>query len=300
MERIIKFLEDFGFSKKIINKILTHHAFINYSYESLYNRIDENISWLLQNGYSEEEIIKMINKSYRHLLTLSLEHMEKQKQLFLEIGYTNAEYLKILKMFPSILSIGTDNILEKINYFLDLGLTKEEFIKKSIISPTVFAYSMPRIKAKEQLFLSLGYTKKEYRQIIKTIFALIGYDEESLITKYNLLLSFGYSREEVIKMTTEFPALYSQSNESIYKKIELLKNLGLDKAVLRNPKNLMMSVNLIYARVEFLQESGILINEEYYSIIFSKNKIFRQRFGFTKEELLARYPYSEPKIKRSK
>lgn len=55
----------------------------------------------------------------------------------------------------------------------------------------------------------------------------------------------------------------------------------------------MQSINLSYARYQFLKEKGIEIDESNYLKLFVNQSRFEKQYGITKEELLERYPYEE-------
>lgn len=79
-----------------------------------------------------------------------------------------------------------------------------------------------------------------------------------------------------------------------------LKEFGLDCVVLGNTKYLMQSVNLTYARYEFLKDKNIIVNNDNYNLLFIGNNDFRKKFKIEKTELLEKYSYKNREERRNK
>ena len=65
-----------------------------------------------------------------------------------------------------------------------------------------------------------------------------------------------------------------------------------DLAVI-NPKLLMQSVDLSYARYMFYKEIGLDVDMSNYRKLFTSNKKFEKTYGVTKQELLEKYSYEK-------
>ena len=100
-------------------------------------------------------------------------------------------------------------------------------------------------------------------------------------------------KENVIKITKDLPAIYSSDLKSIKEKISLYDAIGLHDIILINPKNLIQSVSLSYARYKFYLDNGINIDISNYKKIFVDQKQFENKYGLTKQELLEKYDYDE-------
>ena len=93
-------------------------------------------------------------------------------------------------------------------------------------------------------------------------------------------------------MSLSLPAIYSFTIENIKEKIDYLKEIGIVDVILLNPKNLMQSVDLIYARYRFLTEDvGLGIDYSNAKYLFKDRKQFFRQFRVGNEELLERYNY---------
>ena len=96
----------------------------------------------------------------------------------------------------------------------------------------------------------------------------------------------------MLKITVEFPSIYSASLNSIKEKLLYFKEIGLDKKIIDNPKYLMQSVDLTYARYRYLTEDkGIEIDIKNADYLFRNAKSFEKQFGISKINLLERYSY---------
>ena len=63
-------------------------------------------------------------------------------------------------------------------------------------------------------------------------------------------------------MTLNFPMLYALSKENIKEKLEYYQTINVTSCILITTKDLMQSVDLSYARYEFLKEKNIIITDE--------------------------------------
>ena len=187
--------------------------------------------------------------------------MEELKKMFLELGYSEKEYVKIVNTYPII------NM-------------KPETLKK-------------RVKENYDFLISLGYSKKEIIKMTKRVSAIYGYSIENIKQKIEDMEKLGYSRKEVIKMTIGLPSILGLSIENIKQKIEFYDFIGLHSLAVIDSKKLMQSTKLSYARYMFFKEKGIVIDETNYNKLFAGQKRFEKQYGLTKNEMLQKYPYEE-------
>ena len=246
-------------------------------------------------GFSDENIT-IILKTYP-ICDMSedtlLDHCKKNNQWFLESGYTKEEIIKMTKLLPQLYGYSINNIKQKIDDFIELGYTREEIIKMTKSFPALYSYSIDNIKQKIDDLTKLGYTKEEVIKMTKHLPSLYGYSIDNIKQKIDDLIELGYTKEEVIKMTKLLPQLYSLGIDNIKQKIEYLRKIHLDFIVTEDTKKLMQSVDLTYARYEFLTDQGKIINIENYRMLYYNNKTFTKQFGVTKQQLLTMYPYQE-------
>ena len=101
-------------------------------------------------------------------------------------------------------------------------------------------------------------------------------------------------------MTKSLPSIYGFTIDNLRKKKEFYDSIGLSKIIFINPKQLIPSIDLIYARYMFYKNMGIEIDIDNYLLLFLGNKIFSLKYGIDREELVKSYPYviKDSKIKK--
>ena len=180
--------------------------------------------------------------------------------------------------------------------FLDFGYTKEEYelIRNTYpINGLKEEKLLTKFKDINEFFLGLGYTKEEVIKMTKSSPSIYGFSIETLKQKIEALQNLGYSKEEVIKMTKSLPSIYDFSIENMRQKIEFYNSINMHNIAVEDPKVLMQSTALSYARYRFYQSKGITINMGNYIKLFMASKQFEKSYGITKEELLKKYDYKK-------
>ena len=150
MKESIKVLHSLGYSKELIEKILTTYP--------IYNLKDETLSLNIKNIYN----------------------------FLLGLGYTKEEVIKMTKQLPSLYSVSEENIKEKIEYLRSVDL---EFIAledtKKLMQSTKLTYARyefltkeKKIKIDEKNFGKLFYNQKQFKK-------QYGISNEELFESYN-------------------------------------------------------------------------------------------------------------------
>ena len=190
------------------------------------------------------------------------------KEEFIKLGYTEEDY-EIIRNNYAVNQIKDETLIKKLKdnfaFLLKMGYTKEEVIKMTKSLPQIYSYSIENMKQKIEDIISLGYTK-----------------------------------EEVIKMTKILPAIYGFSIENMKQKIDFYDSIDMHELAVINPKQLMQSVNLSYARYSFYKDRGIDIDMNNYRKLFDGQKRFEKAYGITKKELLEKYDYNKYKEEKEK
>ena len=190
------------------------------------------------------------------------------KEEFIKLGYTEEDY-EIIRNNYAVNQIKDETLIKKLKdnfaFLLKMGYTKEEVIKMTKSLPQIYSYSIENMKQKIEDIISLGYTK-----------------------------------EEVIKMTKILPSIYGFSIENMKQKIDFYDSIDMHELAVINPKQLMQSVNLSYARYSFYKDRGIDIDMNNYGKLFVGQKNFEKTYGITKKELLEKYDYNKYKEEKEK
>ena len=225
------------------------------------------------------------------------------KEEFIKLGYTEEDY-EIIRNNYAVNQIKDETLIKKLKdnfaFLLKMGYTKEEVIKMTKSSPQIYSYSIENMKQKIEDIISLGYTKEEVIKMTKILPAIYGLSIESMKQKIEDIISLGYTKEEVIKMTKILPAIYGFSIENMKQKIDFYDSIDMHELAVINPKQLMQSVNLSYARYSFYKDRGIDIDMNNYGKLFVGQKNFEKTYGITKKELLEKYDYNKYKEEKEK
>lgn len=251
-------LSDFGFNKSQINHVLNSYSIYKSNKFTIYNLINSNNEWFISHGFSKQEIIKLV-AIVPSIYAFSSSKIEIKYNYFISFGYTEEQTHKIFSRTPQIIGLSIENIESKINNYNKLGIPKEDIIKMSLMFSGFYSIS-----------------------------------EDNVNNKIKDLINLGFTYEQVIKMIKLFPAILSLSIETIKEKIDFYRELNILDFIIENPKCLMQSVNLSYARYMFyLMEKNDVINSNTSRRLFVGDKQFSKQFKVTKKELLKRYSYEE-------
>ena len=251
-------LRKLGYTMNDRNKLLKYYSERKEYEETVIKRIEDIFDYLFSFGFKKEEIIK-INMSLISLYSHNLNSIKEKLEFFTSLGYNKQETIKIVKTQPSVLTYSVDNMNKKISDLVDLGFSKEDLFKMILELPTLFSMSMDTIKDKIQNIISLGYTK-----------------------------------EETFDMVKRFSTIMSYSKDGIKKRIEFLNSVNLREVLIKEPKQIMQSAEIDYARYEYYkEEEGLNITMDNYKLLFIGGKKFKSRSGYTKGELLEKYKMNE-------
>ena len=225
------------------------------------------------------------------------------KEEFIKLGYTEEDY-EIIRNNYAVNQIKDETLIKKLKdnfaFLLKMGYTKEEVIKMTKTLPAIYGYSIENMKQKIEDMITLGYTKEEIIKMTKSLPAIYSYSIENMKQKIEDIISLGYTKEEVIKMTKILPSIYGLSIENMKQKIDFYDSIDMHELAVINPKQLMQSVNLSYARYSFYKDRGIDIDMNNYGKLFVGQKRFEKAYGITKKELLEKYDYNKYKEEKEK
>lgn len=287
------YLSDFGFNKSQINHVLNSYSIYKSNKYTIYNLIKTNNEWFISHGFSKQEIIKMVTV-VPSIYTFSSNKIQANYDYFISFGYTEEQTHKIFSRTPQVIGLSIENIKENLGYLFNLGYTKEQIIKLTFLLPPIIGYSIENIESKISNYNSLGLSNEDIIKMSLTTCCVYSISEDNVNTKINNLIDLGFTYEEVIKMIKLFPPILGLSIETIKEKIAFYRELNILDFIIRNPKYLMQSVSLSYARYMFyLMEKNDVINSNTSRRLFVGDKQFSKQFKVTKEELLKRYSYEE-------
>ena len=292
MEELKELFLELGYNENEYVEIVNTYSIIDMKAETLLKKIKEIYDFLISLGYSKEEVIKM-TKSLPQIYGLSIENINQKIEDMEELGYSREEIIKMTKSLPFIYGLRIENINQKIEDMEELGYSREEVIKMTKNLPQIYGLSIENIKQKIEDMEELGYSREEVIKMTKSLPQIYSLSIENIKQKIEDMEELGYSREEVIKMTIGLPTIFGLSIENIKQKVEFYNYIGLHSLAVVEPKKLIQSTKLSYARYMFFKEKGIVIDETSYRKLFVGQKQFEKQYGLTKNEILQKYPYEE-------
>lgn len=285
-----KYMFLFGYKEKEIEKILNFPSTLEN--QKLLENAIRNLNLFLNLGYTREQIIKLTVR-FPHVLSCSEEDIINKINNIIKLGYTKKNILKMTTSIPQLYGLNIENMQIKINDMIELGYTKKQVIKMTIFFPAIFRFNIENIRNKINSMIKLGYTKEQVIKITALCPSIYGYSIESIKTKLNDIINLGYTKQETIKMTLLLPTLYSLNIENIKRKIDFYKEKNIDFWIKYDTERLMQSVELSYARYKFYENVGISIYKNNYKKLFIDQKEFIREYGKTNKQLMEEYNYDE-------
>ncbi len=155
MNESIKMLVELGYDKKYAEEIVNYYPINTLTDMTLKNNIKRNYKFLLNLGYTKEEIIKM-TKSLPSLYGLSEENITNKINFLIKQGYSKEEVIKITKTLPALYSYSEETITNKINFLIKQGYSKEEVIKMIKTLPALYGISEENIEEKIEYYKEKG------------------------------------------------------------------------------------------------------------------------------------------------
>lgn len=289
---VLELLLELGYNDGDIKTIIDKNKLNNCKMETLYLKINEISTFLLDFGYSKKELIK-ITRSCPFIYGYSAINLENKINYLRGLGLDDKEIIKITKRCPEIYGYGIDNLDKKINDMVTLGYQREDVIKMIKKVPMLFGVSINNMKDKIKGLQELGYSRGSIINMTKVTPSLYNYSIDTIKGKFNFLCALGYTKDEVIKMTMELSTMYNLNVDSTAEKLAFYKSIGLRDVMIKKSKNLMQSLKLSYARYRFFQDCDIEVNIDNYKILFDSEKRFYMRNGISNSELLTMYDYDE-------
>ena len=109
MNESIKMLVELGYSRQDAEEIVNYYPINTLTDMTLKNNIKRNYKFLLNLGYTKEEIIKM-TKSLPSLYGLSEETITNKINFLIKQGYNKEDVIKMTKTLPALYGISEENI----------------------------------------------------------------------------------------------------------------------------------------------------------------------------------------------
>ena len=299
MDTVYKYLKEFGFNTENIDIIVNKYPLNTHTPETILKNAQNCNNYFLSLNCSHKDIIKMVKKLpnlYCYTVTGLKEKLIYLKEL---LSLSEEELTTMILKFPQIFSCSKENIASKINILVSFGISIEK-VKKIIKKyPVIISYSEEHLSQRYQEMLDLGYNTTQIKNIIAYLPIFFGLSISNIKQKIVDLTNLGFTYKEVLNMTSLLPSLFSFNIDNIKRKLNFYHQIDLDFIATNFPQRLMQSVELSYARYEFLKSRGIIVNKNNFTILFRQQNKYKEQFGITNQELLLKYPYDfETKVKK--
>ena len=293
IDDIIDIFLKFGFSNKQLIKIsVKYPTTYKHSIEYLLDKFNS----MLKLGYKKEEVIKIITY-FPNNIGIDL---DKKIASIEELGYTFKEVIKMLKFYPILSSFSIENMKNKMDFMLDLGFEKTSVLRITKKFPQIYSYDTDSINKKIDYLIKIGFEKKEIINMINLFPQLLSLNINKIKNMVEELIGMGYTREDVLKIAKLYPPIFGSSVDNIKEKKEFYDSIGLSRIILIDPKLMMQSVDLSYARYMYFKSIGIDIDMNNYVILFRESKRFKSKYGKSNEELLDEFKFDRTNKKRKK
>ena len=279
---VYKFLLNMGYSHNdVINITRGFLGIFVYDGEILRERISD----LVFLGFNRETVKKMVKMSPK-ILSLSEACIEQKILDLMKLGYSRDDVIKMSAKSSGILMRSVDTIKQKINDIQKMGYQYKEVIKMAKNSPNIFCYSVDYLKQKISELELLGFSHDDVIAISIKFPSILSYSIDNIKQKIDDMVSLGYSRETVINMIKDLPSLCGLSIDKIREKKDFYDSVGLSEIMIKKTSMIMQSVDLCYARYMFYKSIGIDITMDNYLLLFCNQEKFKKKYGINNKDLI--------------
>lgn len=287
----IEGLKSLGYKKDVVLRITARNSSV---FLYTIDTIKESQEYFIkQLKYTKSELIKLL-KVYPAIFNWSKDAVNEQIKVIMSLGYSREEAIGMLKKFPVLYTYSKDFLESRITEFMGYGYTREKFLKTVKRAPSIFGITSRNVEQKIETIKSFGYSREEAIGMMMESYTLYTLSNETIIDKRNFIISLGYSEDEVLRMAKAAPLIYSFSEINIRQKLEFYNSIGMHDYIVANPKDLIQSVALTYARYRFLtEEKQIDFSQTSFDALVTGSKKFEKRFGISNEALVLIYSYEQ-------
>ncbi|HOL10695.1 MAG TPA: hypothetical protein PLH87_11255 [Bacillota bacterium] len=246
--------------------------------------INEKFNNLKAKGFADKQIIKMWY-DYSTMSRMSVENINEKFNHLKAKGFADKQIIKMWYVTSSIIGLSIEKIDEKFNYLKAKGFADKQIIKMWHRSSNMMGLKDENIDEKFANFLKKGFKTNQIIEMCYKSPSIMCYSSEKINVKFNRFLELGLKLEQVVEMWHKSPYLACQSIERTEKHFELCQKYDLMGYVISNPNNLIISPDLLEARIYFFIENGISLDKG----LFDDNEAIEKKYNITREELLRNY-----------
>lgn len=282
LDGVTKILKSVGISQKKLDDVYTFNSPI------LWMNVEDlktNIAYHKSCGITSEQLKLNVN-SYPRTLELGesdfpevLVQMEKYKLNKKDLGRLISTCAKLkIKHNP-------ERLLANLKWAEDKGIDLPK-LGKNILKSNIFVVNKSETLENDfNDLVKLGISEDDVRKIVSSTPSTLTMDKNIIAYTMNLLILFGMSEEEMLKVITEYSALFTLSIDNIISKLRVLRDYNLIWFIVKRPKNLIQSAELIEARAEYLRTYYYYSEEEFARYVFAPEENFIRMFNVNNDDV---------------
>lgn len=326
-------LYEYGFTYEEVNLIIRDKSFFKYDDSKLGMMVLRNYKYLLDKGYSLDEIKRMalgypgslcVSDNKRQIienifLELGMSYNDFKKivicygnvwsyskdricsyiEFFRNLGYSNEDIVNIFRKAALILRSSVDNFKKLYNFMIDYGFSKEDIFVIGKNFPGFWSHTFSKVVSIINVFILYGFTSQEAINILVKSPSLLGYGDGTIKDKFDKLFILGFTKEEIINIINIYPSIINCDIDRTSAILDFFTNIGLRNKAIEYPHYFFkQGIESSYARYCFYMDNNIDINEDTFRRLFVGWKYFEKTFKVSKLELLDKYKYEDSKCKK--
>ena len=160
----------------------------------------------------------------------------------------------------------------------------------SLKFPKLLRFSFTHILNTFKFLKSIGYSEDDIRKMTCIFPSIYSFGTKYILDKFNFLKGLGYTDNQVKDITISLPSIFGFSNKNLLDKIRYYKEIGLSDLIIIKPKILIQSIELSYARYEYMKTKNIVINIKNYRKLFRSQPRFASSYGINNDDIKIMYP----------
>lgn len=196
----------------------------------------------------------------------SLKKGRPQLEVFLELGMSEANITKLVRLRREIMLHRPSTIHRKLDFFRKTLLLSDEEIKKVLLKfPRILEYSteatlVPRL----EFLMSVGLKMDDMPKILLRAPAVVELSVENTLEPRLAFLrdDLGLPEGSLPNILVKHPQLMTCTQESMQERADFLRSIGMNdellgKSILSHPQLLHYSVDSMSARIEYFRSIGV-------------------------------------------
>lgn len=259
-----KVLLEFGYSDTDIIMIKYNKRLSKYEEKELCVRIKDMFIFLMNMGYSKEEVLWMTSNN-SSIFDLSKKDIDDKKKLLIDIGYSEEEFYNLIKNNSSIVNMSVEEIRGVINSLIGFGNSFDDVRKMTLKYSHIFNEGNCLIDKFNEL-VSLGVDKETINFVTKKNPSIYGFRYEEYINKIKYLIEVGFSLGCILKLTKESEYFNILLIDDVKKKIRDFEIIGynvndVEKMIMVYPNTIIANLSDVINKIQCFGSFGFYYSE---------------------------------------